>query len=135
MKLDIGLCRDILLFTEEHYPDPRRVAPDIDTLTEKGYTKEAICYHTIILEEENLVTGHKHKTILEDNVCVYYIDIERLTSYGHQYLGSLKVEEAWDKTEEAVKSGKLANTLRAVGLFAERAGAVIVEGTVNALKG
>jgi len=110
MKRDLDLIRDLLLYIEEVTSFNNHIfgsSLDLDTTK----SQEDIYGHIALLFDENFIVG---------NLEVYmgneppHINIERLTSGGHDYLDSVRDLKLWKATKSSLTEVGGAATLAVV---------------------
>jgi len=92
MKRDMDLIRELLLYTEEH-SRPELGAAITENDLELCKTRDHLLGHINLLIDGGIMTIPHHS---QSN---YYLG--NLTSYGHDFLDSIRNPEIWRQTQEA----------------------------------
>lgn len=98
MKRDMDLIRNIMIYLEDHLT-PGKFIQSMDVpLYNKDNDEEyqVLSEHIKLLLDEGLIEANK----MPIRGFVIY-DIQRITSYGHDFLDALRDETIWSKTKGA----------------------------------
>lgn len=95
MKRDMELVRQILLKIEQ---EPSGWVPH--EINIKGYTKEQIGYHLLLMIEAGLLEGERVTTMSSKSPCGY---ATRMTWYGHEFLDSARDPKLWKEAKQIVE--------------------------------
>lgn len=100
VKLEMDLLRDLLLYVEENASRPYN---DLEDISLEGWTEDQVTYHVVLAEEDGLLTATIDELPDNDDPVIVHVtySIHRLTSKGHELLGTIREPAAWG----AVKSG------------------------------
>ncbi len=111
MKRDPDLERQILLAIEANDP---QTGSDIDLSSFESHSDRQLSYQVMLLHEAGLIKAHE---IPDESDAPLWWMPERLTMAGHEYLDSIRDEEAWRRTKEgALAVGSF--SLEALGALA-----------------
>lgn len=116
MKLEPDLMRSLLLYVEEHANRPISQLTKVEI---EGYSDDAVAYHVILAEEEDLIKAiihETHDTEDEDVVHIEY-DIQRLTNRGHEFIDSVRDSRIWKKVKAGAAQAGIV-TIKALFQFA-----------------
>ena len=115
MKRDFDLVRKLLLFFEEKadmapvlWTDPPQI---------KGYSKEEVKYHLILLYQGGLVDGEPMRSTTSDRI----IDmgaVFSLTWEGHEFLEKIRSDKVWEKVKQKAASAGRGLTFQALSTVA-----------------
>lgn len=117
MKLEMELLRDLLLHVEEH---AKRPISDIESIELNGWSEDQVAYHVILAEEDGLIRARiDHLPDDEDPELTYVAyNVHRLTSRGHELLGTIREPKHWKAIKDGSKKAGLA-TIGALVSFGE----------------
>ncbi|WP_442580730.1 DUF2513 domain-containing protein [Mesorhizobium sp. ASY16-5R] len=115
MKLEPDLLRALFLYVEEHAKRPISSLEDIQL---HGWAADAVAYHVILAEEAGLL-----KAIIEDipdtedaeRFHVVY-NVQRLTSRGHEFLGTVRDPKHWRIVKDGAKKAGIATISSLFGI-------------------
>ncbi len=96
MKCDMNLIRDLLLEIETK-ADGRSDGVEIDHRDLDPYFLQE---HLQLLKEAGFINAHEVPDTDEDDL-THYLPI-RLTWHGHEFIGSIRDPDIWQKTDKAV---------------------------------
>jgi hypothetical protein len=95
MKRDMELIRKLILLIEDQ---PTAWAPS--DIKIDGYTADQIGYHSYLLINSGLATGH-------DLTCAHntgpYYSVSHLTSAGHDFADNARNQYVWDEVMDDIK--------------------------------
>ncbi len=97
MKRDMELVRKLLLHIEEEHVYDTIASSDI---TIEGYSESQIGYHLHIMAAGGLIDAKEAPAFGDD---MYYLEVEGITWYGHEFLDSVRDEGVWSGVKSALK--------------------------------
>ena len=100
VKLEMDLLRDLLLHVEEKASRPYN---DLEDIVLDGWTDDQITYHVVLAAEDGLLTATVDSLPDDEDPVIVHVtySVHRLTSKGHELLGTIREPSAWI----AVKGG------------------------------
>jgi DNA-binding transcriptional ArsR family regulator len=110
MKRDMDLARQILLNLEE---SKNQIGPDDVNI--KGYSKDEIAYHIMLLGEAGLINAYDCSTFDGPNWRA-----ERLTWQGHEFIEASRDQKRWNQAKKLIKD-------KGVGLTFDVAKVVLIK--------
>lgn len=93
MKIDIDLCRKILIYIEKQYTE-------IENLEIDGYSMEEVAFHCKILKEANLILNYS-EIYAEDHID--HFCVSGLTLKGNEFLNKIRQDNIWNKIKNKMK--------------------------------
>lgn len=100
MKFEMDLLRELLLHVEETASRPYS---DLEDIVLDGWTNDKITYHVVLAAEDGLLKATVDSLPDDEDPATRHVtySVHRLTSKGHELLGSIREPAAWS----AVKGG------------------------------
>ena len=100
MRLKPELVRGVLLAVEEYLPFRRS---ELDWPA--NASKEELDYHCMILIDADLLKGNYSRSAKGN----YFVTVERLTPYGHEYVDALRNETVFREVQNQLNVSKVAS--------------------------
>ena len=100
MQLKPELVREVLLTVEEYLPDR-----ESEIVWPSNVSEEELDYHCMILIDAGLLKGKYSRTFGGS----YFVYVERLTPYGHEYVDTLRNETVFREVQKQLNVRKVAS--------------------------